>query len=278
MWVNRRSSFMFYIGVLIFLHPTKAISCLFIDRWKLLCASPPVGILYVCGLPTASEQNAGAARPLQARTGGVLRVGGKKGVLWDHQFIETSMEGVMIRWIINKKEKQLFNLLQIIKAISPRRFYSARKFVNANPSSPKLLFTSVSHSELLKALSLCGQAVNSMDTDSHCEVRTTSDMKLSTACQHHFTLWASHVVYCWYLDFFFLFLFCFSKAKNVVVYFISLFVFNNIRSSSVLFMVGFFFFCLVLLHLFLAFVAVIWQEFVAISGFHFMQSFCLTSC
>lgn len=33
-----------------------------------------------------------------------------------------------------------------------------------------------------------GKAVSSIDTESHCEVRTTSDMKLSTACQQDFTL------------------------------------------------------------------------------------------
>ena len=33
-----------------------------------------------------------------------------------------------------------------------------------------------------------GKTVYSRDTESHCEVRTTADMKLSTACHHDFTL------------------------------------------------------------------------------------------
>lgn len=147
-----------------------------------LCFSS-VGILYVSGLPTELDQIAVLACPLQAKTGTESEQASGK----------PSSEIIFSKMALKRYEQRHFS--------SEENIYSVSKLTN-NISTHQKFLNAYAKARIQESGQCCycvtlrdtfqsgheGEAVSSIDTESHCEVRTTSDMKLSTACQQDFTL------------------------------------------------------------------------------------------
>lgn len=149
---------------------------------KVALCYPSVWILYVSGLPTELDQIAVFACPLQAKTGTESpRASGKLSS--EIIFSKVKYEGIWTEaLLIRKKKKKIQSskwqncyILNCLLSKSPQKKWPVFLLHHA-----QRYFSPPSRQE--------GKAFSSTDSDTHCEVRITSDMKLSTACQQDFTL------------------------------------------------------------------------------------------
>lgn len=144
------------------------------DGWKSPLCFSSVGILCASGLPLSLTRllfwHALYRPKLELR---VNRQ--RKCVLWDHPF--KYMRGYEQRFYLPWP----FNSVDERKPSKPS-FVSKRLRWSRNPAEWSVLFQRHAHRYFFPS-GHEGEAVSSRDTESHCEVRTTSDMKLSTACQ-----------------------------------------------------------------------------------------------
>lgn len=148
---------------------------------KVALCYPSVWILYVSGLPTELDQIAVFACPLQAKTGTESpRASGKLSS--EIIFSKVKYEGIWTEALLIRKKKKnpVFKMTILL--------HSKLSFVKIPPKKSGQCFYCIMLRDTFPPSRHEGKAFSSTDSDTHCEVRITSDMKLSTACQQDFTL------------------------------------------------------------------------------------------